>query len=88
MTPKRRCKNCRFWENRICINKHIRIGHALADRCGGCKKDIFLNNEGCDVGSNVVEMEEIIKKVLDSVFLQTGKSFGCIHWISKYEGVQ
>ena len=70
------------------MNRHIRIGHALSDRCSGCKSDIWLNNEGCDVGSNVVEMEETIKKVLASTFLQTGKNFWCKHWRSKYEGVQ
>ena len=88
MAQKRRCKNCFWWKNKICHNEHIRIGAKLVDRCKGCKSDIWLNNEGVEVGSNIVEMEEIIKKVLESVILQTGKDFWCKHWKSKYEGVQ
>lgn len=87
MTLRKRCKNCLYWENRICHNKHMRIGFYLRDRCKGCKSDIWLDNEGVDVGSSVVEMEEIIDKVLKSVFLRTGKNFWCKHWKSKYEGI-
>lgn len=86
-TPKKRCKNCLYWVSKICHNPHIRIGESLADRCKGCKKDIWLNNEGADVGKNVRDMEEIVRKVIMSMFLQTGKNFCCCHWKSKYEGV-
>jgi len=87
------CATCKWWEGTektesnysICYNKHMQIGDPLGDKCKNknCTKDIFAGGEGADVGKDAEDMEKIIDKVTESLWLETGRDFGCVHWEEK-----
>lgn len=83
----RKCKNCKHWEGEsdgyggICYNKYMQVGEPMGDKSK--KKSIRLSDEGADVGKDVDDMEKIIKKVTEALWLETDKNFGCIHWKGK-----
>ena len=77
----KKCKTCKWRDDGECTNKHFLIGDNK--RCKGCGADVWLNDEGADVGKDLDEMEKIINEVREGLWVETDENFGCIHWEKK-----
>ena len=71
---QKKCKTCKHWDYGECEHPKMDV------TTYGKKKGVWLNDGGADVGRNVEEMEMIIDKVRDALWLQTHRNFCCINW--------